>query len=43
MYTLLRDHAVAFWRRVAKAVAAGDHALLVAEDALGLYGTVQLC
>ena len=42
MHPLTRDHAVAFWRRVAQAVAAGDRALLVAEDARGLCGTVQL-
>jgi GNAT superfamily N-acetyltransferase len=42
MHPLSRDRAVAFWRRVAQGVAAGDRALLVAEDALGLCGTVQL-
>lgn len=39
---LTRDRAVAFWRGVAQGVAAGERALLVAEDAQGLCGTVQL-
>jgi GNAT superfamily N-acetyltransferase len=42
MYPLSRDRAVAFWCRVAQGVAAGDRALLVAEDGRGLCGTVQL-
>ena len=42
MHPLLPDRAVAFWRRVAADVAAGKRALLVAEDAQGLCGTVQL-
>src|SRR5262245_2755282 len=42
MHPLSRDRAVAFWRRVAQGVAAGERALLVAEDALGVCGTVQL-
>ena len=42
MHPLTRDRAVAFWRRVAQGVAAGERALLVAEDAQGLCGTVQL-
>ena len=42
MHPLTRDHAVAFWRRVAQAVAAGDRALLVAEDARGVCGTVHV-
>ena len=42
MLPLPRDHAVAFWRRVAKDVAAGQRALLVAEDEHGVCGTVQL-
>ena len=42
MHPLPRDRAVAFWRRVAQGVAKGDRALLVAEDARGLCGTVQL-
>jgi GNAT superfamily N-acetyltransferase len=42
MHPLTRDRAVAFWRRVAAGVAAGERALLVAEDAQGLCGTVQL-
>jgi GNAT superfamily N-acetyltransferase len=42
MHPLSRDRAVAFWRRVAQGVAANERALLVAEDPLGLCGTVQL-
>ena len=42
MDPLPRDRAVAFWRRVAHGVAAGERALLVAADARGLCGTVQL-
>ena len=42
MHPLTRDRAVAFWRRVADGVAAGQRAVLVAEDAQGLCGTVQL-
>jgi GNAT superfamily N-acetyltransferase len=42
LHPLTRDRAVAFWRRVAQGVAAGERALLVAEDAQGLCGTVQL-
>ena len=42
MAPLTRDRAVAFWRRVAQGVAAGERVLLLAEDALGVCGTVQL-
>jgi GNAT superfamily N-acetyltransferase len=42
MQPLTRDRAVAFWRRVAQGVAAGERALLIAEDEAGLCGTVQL-
>jgi GNAT superfamily N-acetyltransferase len=42
MLPLTRDRALAFWRRVAQGVRAGERALLVAEDAQGLCGTVQL-
>jgi GNAT superfamily N-acetyltransferase len=42
MHPLPLDRAVAFWRRVAHGVAAGDRALLVAEDDRGICGTVQL-
>jgi len=42
MHPLACDRAVAFWHRVAHGVAAGDRALLVAEDSHGLCGTVQL-
>ena len=42
MHPLTHEAAVAFWRQVARNVAAGERALLVAEDAQGLCGTVQL-
>lgn len=42
MLPLTRERAVAFWRHVAQGVASGDRALLVAEDAAGICGTVQL-
>ncbi len=42
MHPLSRERAVAFWRRVTQGVGAGERALLVAEDARGLCGTVQL-
>lgn len=42
MHPLTRDRAVEFWRRVARGVAAGERALLVAEDDQGVCGTVQL-
>jgi GNAT superfamily N-acetyltransferase len=42
MLPLTRDRAVAFWRRVAAGVAAGERVLLVAEDDKGICGTVQL-
>jgi GNAT superfamily N-acetyltransferase len=42
MSPLTRERAVAFWRRVADGVAAGERALLIAEDAEGICGTVQL-
>ncbi len=42
MYPMSRERALAFWRRVAQGVVAGDRALIVAEDAHGLCGTVQL-
>ena len=42
MHPLARDRATAFWQRVGRAVAAGERALLIAEDAQGLCGTVQL-
>ena len=42
MHPLTRARAEAFWRRVAQGVKAGERALLVAEDAGGLCGTVQL-
>jgi GNAT superfamily N-acetyltransferase len=42
MHPLRRDRAEVFWRSVAQGVAAGDRALVVAEDARGVCGTVQL-
>src|SRR5262245_16983305 len=42
MHPLSRARAVAFWRDVARGVTAGERALLVAEDARGVCGTVQL-
>ena len=42
MHPLTRERAGAFWRRVAQGVAAGERALVIAEDAKGVCGTVQL-
>lgn len=42
MHPLAPEKAQAFWRRVAGGVAAGQRALLVAEDDAGIVGTVQL-
>ena len=42
MHPFGRDRAERFWRRVAGDVTAGARALLVAEDAEGICGTVQL-
>ena len=42
MAPLARERAMAFWRGVAEGVHAGARALLVAEDADGICGTVQL-
>jgi len=42
MLPLSAEKALAFWRRVADGVALGERALLVAEDARGIVGTVQL-
>lgn len=42
MLPLTRDRAVSFWRRVADGVGRGERALLIAEDELGVCGTVQL-
>ena len=42
MHPLGRTRAVEFWRGIAAGVAAGGRALLVAEDAEGLCGTVHL-
>jgi len=42
MWPLTRERARAFWQRVAGGVAAGERALVIAEDAEGVCGTVQL-
>jgi len=42
MHPLGHERAFAFWRLVADGVAAGERALLVAEDTAGICGTVQL-
>jgi GNAT superfamily N-acetyltransferase len=42
MHPLTRERALAFWRRVAAGVVADQRVLLVAEDARGVCGTVQL-
>lgn len=42
MLPLPRARAVSFWRRVADDVARGARTLLVAQDELGICGTVQL-
>ncbi|MBC7563511.1 MAG: GNAT family N-acetyltransferase, partial [Gemmatimonadaceae bacterium] len=40
MLPLSRERAMSFWRGVAAGIATGERALLVAEDALGICGTV---
>src|SRR4051812_10735399 len=42
MLPFARERAVEFWRRVAEGAAKGERAILVAEDAQGICGTVQL-
>jgi GNAT superfamily N-acetyltransferase len=42
MHPLSMETAFAFWRRVGREVEAGARALLVAEDAAGIAGTVQI-
>lgn len=42
MHPLSQAKAMAFWRRVADDIKSGARALLVAEDDLGILGTVQL-
>jgi ribosomal protein S18 acetylase RimI-like enzyme len=42
MHPLSLDRATVFWRRVAEDLTVGHRALLVAEDAHGICGTVQL-
>ncbi len=42
MHPLSRERAIAFWRDVAEGVTRGERALLIAEDAQGICGTVQL-
>jgi GNAT superfamily N-acetyltransferase len=42
MLPMTRDKALAFWRKVAGGVARGERVLLVAADAQGIVGTVQV-
>lgn len=42
MLPITRERALAFWRKVADGVARGERILLVAEDARGIVGTVQV-
>jgi len=42
MLPISRDRALAFWRNVAEGVHSRKRVLLVAEDAVGICGTVQL-
>ncbi len=42
MHPLSQDRALGFWRDVADAAAAGGRIVLVAEDAGGIVGTVQI-
>ena len=42
MHPFTRDKAIAFWRGVAKGVAGGERAIVVAEDDQGICGTAQL-
>jgi GNAT superfamily N-acetyltransferase len=42
MLPMTRDKALAFWRKVAGGVATHERVLLVAEDAEGILGTVQV-
>jgi GNAT superfamily N-acetyltransferase len=42
MLPMARETALGFWRKVADDVARGERTLLVAEDADGIVGTVQL-
>ena len=42
MQPMTREKALAFWRKVADGVARGERVLLVAEDAQGIVGTVQV-
>lgn len=42
MHPFTRERAWAFWQKVAQGVHAGERALLVAEDSVGIVGTVQL-
>jgi len=42
MHPLSRERAAQFWSDIARSTAAGERALLVARDAQGVCGTVQL-
>ena len=42
MHPFTRENAIAFWRGVARGVANGERAIVVAEDEQGICGTAQL-
>lgn len=42
MLPLTRERAERFWRKIAGEVTAGERAILVAQDSIGICGTVQL-
>jgi GNAT superfamily N-acetyltransferase len=42
MHPLTRDRAKSFWRWTAHRVASGERAILIAEDAAGICGTIQM-
>ena len=42
MLPMTREKSLAFWRKVADGVVRGERVLLVAEDAQGIVGTVQV-
>jgi ribosomal protein S18 acetylase RimI-like enzyme len=42
MLPMTRDKALAFWRKVAESVERGERVLLVAQDAQGIVGSVQV-
>jgi GNAT superfamily N-acetyltransferase len=42
MHPFTREKAIAFWQGVAQGVQAGERAIVIAEDELGVCGTAQL-